>query len=136
MEGAPQTLEEIGRAVGITRERVRQILMVAEKRLRSFVECELKDLGPARAVAVPDSQTVTKEELPPGGPNAEPSQEARTSIGALCSPGVPVLTQEEPQLVRLDLERKQETAEHIADAVGGQVALYEQPVGDLEGFSE
>ena len=124
------------RAEGITRERVRQILMVAEKRLRSFVERELKDLVPARAVAVPDSQTVTKEELLPDGPNAEPSQEARTSIGALCSLGVSVLTQEEPQLVRLDLERNQEAAEHVADAVGRQVAFHGEPLVNLEGFSK
>ncbi|HET6884433.1 MAG TPA: sigma-70 family RNA polymerase sigma factor [Pirellulales bacterium] len=37
MDGLPQTLEEIGRADGITRERVRQILERAEGRLRALL---------------------------------------------------------------------------------------------------
>jgi len=54
MEGQPRTLEEIGQVEGITRERVRQILMVAEARLRRLIERKRKDLVPALAVAVPD----------------------------------------------------------------------------------
>ena len=46
MEGESRTLEEIGQLEGITRERVRQILLAAEKRLRTCVEREMKDLIP------------------------------------------------------------------------------------------
>jgi len=68
IDGAPGTLEEIGQVEGITRERVRQILMVAEKRLRSFIERELEDLVPAGAIGPSESQ----EALPDGGRSANP----------------------------------------------------------------
>lgn len=137
MEGEPQTLEQIGRAEGITSERVRQILVAAERRLRNIVEREMKDLVPACSVAaLPNVATGIEEEFLPCGPIDEPSEATRASIGARGSAGVSVLSQEEPQLVGLDLERNQETAEHVADAVGRQVAFHEEPVVDLEGFAE
>jgi RNA polymerase primary sigma factor len=45
-DGPPQTLEEIGQAEGLTRERIRQIQAVAERKLRFHVMRELKDLVP------------------------------------------------------------------------------------------
>jgi RNA polymerase primary sigma factor len=54
MEGDPQTLQEIAQTEGITRERVRQILLRAEERLRRFVTRKLPDLVPLRP-AVPNS---------------------------------------------------------------------------------
>ncbi len=50
----PMTLEEIGRAEGITRERVRQIQVGAERRLRTFIEGNLKDLVPEKSVTPGD----------------------------------------------------------------------------------
>jgi RNA polymerase primary sigma factor len=57
MEGDPLTLEEIGLAEGITRERVRQILLRAEERLRHFMERKLTDLVPMTSVVVTDAET-------------------------------------------------------------------------------
>src|SRR5271157_4640384 len=49
---------------------------------------------------------------------------------------VAVLAQEEPQLIRRNLECRDQAAEHVANAVGGQVAFHEEPLVDLEGFAE
>jgi RNA polymerase sigma factor (sigma-70 family) len=103
MEGGPQTLDEIGQTAGITRERVRQILLTAEKKLRTVVSRELKDLLPSRVVGVPDPQIAAQEVLPDDGQYAAPSQVGRMSNGALASSRVAVLAQEEPEITGLDL---------------------------------
>ncbi len=125
MEGDPQTLDQIGLKERITSERVRQILMVAERRLRSFVERKLSDLVSSGATGMPDSRAVTQEGFPTAGSDAEPTQELQSLIDALCSPGVPVLAQEELELAGLEIERDQEAADHVADAVSREVAFHE-----------
>jgi len=135
IEGDPQTLEQLGQAERITSERARQILMVAERRLRAFVERELSDLVPLGTIGAPDYQRLIQEELRTGGPDAERIQEVQSLIDALCSPSVPVLSQEELELAGLEIERDQEAADHVADAVGRQVAFHEEHVVNLEGFA-
>jgi RNA polymerase sigma factor (sigma-70 family) len=100
MDGQPQSLEEIAQAAGITRERVRQIIMVAEKKLRAFIERERKDLVPAGAIGAPDLKTVTLEAAPDACQDDDPSEEALTLIGPPVSIGIAVLSEEEPQLIR------------------------------------
>ncbi len=110
--------------------------MVAERRLRAFVERELNDLVPLGTIGAPDYQRVIQEELRTGGPDAQPIWEVQSLIEALCSPSVPVFSQEELNLVGIDLECNQEAAEHVANAVGRQVALHEQPVVHPQDFAE
>jgi RNA polymerase primary sigma factor len=124
IDGSPMTLEEIGQAEGITRERVRQIQVRAERKLRSLLVHELKDLVPTQGVVARASSVA----------GAAPTGKA--SGDALGSPGVSVLTQEELQLAEFDLEGGQKTAEHIADAVGGQVAFHEQAIVHLESLAK
>ncbi len=60
MEGDPRTFEQIGLAEGITRERVRQIVLRAEARLRFFIERDLTDLVPVRSAVAPNAETETE----------------------------------------------------------------------------
>jgi len=46
------------------------------------------------------------------------------------------LAQEESQLIRRNLDCIDQTAEHVADAVGRQVALDEEPLVNLEGAAK
>lgn len=50
----PRTLSEVGIAFSITRERVRQIQAVAERKLRTLIQADLKDLVPERQVTPGD----------------------------------------------------------------------------------
>ncbi len=54
----------------------------------------------------------------------------------LVASGVTVLAQEKPQLIRRNLECRDQAAEHVANAVGGQVAFHEEPLVNLDGFTE
>ena len=112
MDGDPRTLEEIGQQEGITRERVRQIQLCAELKLRTYIERELKDLLPSRVVDLPQPKPETGEVLPDVGKDAEAAQVDRTSYGTLASSCGAVLTQKEAKLAGLHLERDPETTEH------------------------
>ncbi len=57
MEGDPRTLEQVGLAEGITPERVRQIVLRAEARLRFFIERDLTDLVPVRSAVATNAET-------------------------------------------------------------------------------
>jgi RNA polymerase primary sigma factor len=129
MDGEPRVLGEIGQIEHISPERVRQILIVAERRVRRFIECKWKDLVPASEASEPGSRTVTAEEDPSDMPDIEPCGAASTSIGPL---GIPVLTQEDRQLLRLDFESSLEAAKHIADALCREIRLDKKAVVDLE----
>jgi len=93
--------------------------------LRAFVERKLSDLVPSGATGVRPSLTVTQVESRTAGSDAELTQEVLSLIEALCSPGVPVLSQEELELAGLEIESHQEAADHVADAVGREVAFHE-----------
>lgn len=54
----------------------------------------------------------------------------------LVASRVAILAQEELQFIRRNLECRDQAAEHVANAVGGQVAFHEEPLVDLEGFAE
>lgn len=56
LDGNTRTLEEISREEHITRERVRQIQVVAEKKLRGVIERELKGLIPLGVDEEPDRE--------------------------------------------------------------------------------
>ncbi len=116
MEGRPQSLEEIGRAAGITCERVRQIIMVAKRKLRAFIERERKDFVPPGVISAPDLKTVTPEVAPDGSDDDDLLQEALRLIEAPCSIGVAVLL--EAGLSRRDPDGNQEPVEHAAEVVG------------------
>jgi RNA polymerase sigma factor (sigma-70 family) len=111
MEGDPLTLEEIGQQEGITRERVRQIQLVAERKLRRVVERELRDLIPVPVVSERDVQPGAQEGILDGSEFGAPSLAGQASNGAFASPSVMVLPQEQPQLASLDLEHGRETTE-------------------------
>jgi RNA polymerase sigma factor (sigma-70 family) len=92
MDGKVLTLEQIGRAEGITRERVRQIVMAAENRLRYFVQREMPDLIPPTGVTVVrDVPSEVEEEASIGTPVDPSVQEAVSIIESLISSGVSVL---------------------------------------------
>jgi len=57
MEGDPRTLEQVGLAEGITPERVRQIVLRADTRLRFFIERDLTDLVPVRSAVATNAET-------------------------------------------------------------------------------
>jgi RNA polymerase primary sigma factor len=71
IESDPRTLEEIGQQEGITKERVRQIQMVAEKKLRTLVMRGLEDLLPSHFFNIPGPQAEDQECRPDGGRNTE-----------------------------------------------------------------
>lgn len=114
MEGHPRTLEEIALREGITRERVRQIQLVAERKLRTVVEGELKDLVPVHVVGGTDAQPGAQEVLLGGDEFDEPSLAGQPLNRAFASPSVAVLPQEQPQLAHLDLEQDQTTMDERA----------------------
>jgi RNA polymerase primary sigma factor len=60
LQGEPQTLETVGRELGLTRERVRQLEVQALKRL----ETELADLAPVHAAAAGATQAREAERIP------------------------------------------------------------------------
>jgi RNA polymerase primary sigma factor len=91
MDGDPFTLEEIGQQEGITRERVRQIQLVAERKLRRVVERELKDLSAEQVASEPDVQPRAQKMTHDGGEFDDPSLAGRASNGAFASPRVAVL---------------------------------------------
>jgi RNA polymerase sigma factor (sigma-70 family) len=118
MDGEVRTLEQIGRAEGITRERVRQIVVAAEKRLRHFVQREMPDLIPPNGVTVaPAVPSEVKQEASIYTPLDPSVQEAISLIESLVSSSVSILSQKELKLCELDLKDEQEPAEHVADAI-------------------
>jgi DNA-directed RNA polymerase sigma subunit (sigma70/sigma32) len=60
LQGEPQTLETVGREVGLTRERARQLEMQALKQL----ETELADLAPVQTAAAGAAQAREAERVP------------------------------------------------------------------------
>ena len=60
LQGEPQTLETVGRGLGLTRERVRQLEVQALKQL----ERELADLAPVQTVAAGAAQAREAERVP------------------------------------------------------------------------
>jgi RNA polymerase primary sigma factor len=60
LQGEPQTLETVGREIGLTRERVRQLEVQALKQL----ETELADLAPVQAAAAGAAQALAAERIP------------------------------------------------------------------------
>ncbi|MGH3038381.1 MAG: sigma-70 family RNA polymerase sigma factor [Gaiellaceae bacterium] len=60
LQGEPQTLETVGRELGLTRERVRQLEVQALKRL----ETELADLAPVQPAAAGAAQALVAERIP------------------------------------------------------------------------
>ena len=60
LQGERQTLETVGRELGLTRERVRQLEVQALKRL----ETELADLAPVQAAAAGAAQALVAERIP------------------------------------------------------------------------
>ena len=60
LQGEPQSLETVGRELGLTRERVRQLQVQALKRL----ETELADLAPVQAAAAGAAQALVAERIP------------------------------------------------------------------------
>jgi RNA polymerase primary sigma factor len=60
LQGEPQTLETVGRELGLTRERVRQLEVQALKQL----ETELADLAPVQAAAAGAAQALVAERIP------------------------------------------------------------------------
>jgi len=60
LQGEPQTLETVGRELGLTRERVRQLEVQALKQL----ETELADLAPVQAAAAGEAQALVAERIP------------------------------------------------------------------------
>jgi RNA polymerase primary sigma factor len=60
LQGEPQTLETVGREVGLTRERVRQLEMQALKQL----ETELADLAPVQTAAAGAAEAREAERVP------------------------------------------------------------------------
>ena len=60
MEGDLRTLEEIGLVEGVTRERVRQIVLRAVARLRFFIERDFTDLVPVRPAVATSAETETE----------------------------------------------------------------------------
>ena len=59
-----------------------------------------------------------KGNRPPHKPHDQAVQEVLTLIESLIPAGVPILPQEQLELVGFDLEREQESSEHVADSVG------------------
>jgi RNA polymerase primary sigma factor len=60
LQGEPQTLETVGRELGLTRERVRQLEVQALKQL----ETELADLAPVQTAAAGAAQALVAERIP------------------------------------------------------------------------
>ena len=60
LQGDPQTLETVGRELGLTRERVRQLELQALKQL----ETELADLAPVQTAAAGAAQAFVAERIP------------------------------------------------------------------------
>src|SRR5690242_18808264 len=54
------------------------------------------------------------------------------SCGIVGPPGVAILAQEHLHSIERDVESVKESLQHVADAVGGQVALHEQAVAYIE----
>jgi RNA polymerase primary sigma factor len=61
LQGEPQSLETVGRGLGLTRERVRQLQVQALKQL----EMELADLAPLETAAAGTAQAREAERVPP-----------------------------------------------------------------------
>jgi RNA polymerase sigma factor (sigma-70 family) len=61
LQGEPQSLETVGRGLGLTRERVRQLQGRALKQL----ETELADLAPVQTAAAGTAQAREAERVPP-----------------------------------------------------------------------
>ena len=134
IEGDPQTLGQISQVEGITRERVRQILVVAERKLRSFIQRKLSDLIPSGAVGPPHAPTVNREGIDIDVPDAEEIEEIASLIDALVSSGVAVLSEEELELAGLKVECDKKAMDHVTDAVGRQIAFHEEAVVNLQGL--
>jgi RNA polymerase primary sigma factor len=60
LQGEPRTLETVGRELGLTRERVRQLEVQALKQLKT----ELADLAPVQAAAAGAAQAPVAERIP------------------------------------------------------------------------
>jgi RNA polymerase primary sigma factor len=60
LQGEPQTLETVGRELGLTRERVRQLQVQALKQL----ETEMADLAPVQTAAAGAAQALVAERIP------------------------------------------------------------------------
>jgi RNA polymerase sigma factor (sigma-70 family) len=91
MEGEPQTLQQIGETEGITRERVRQILEAAKRKLRRSVERTGSRRPVTVSQAVLDHTSKVYEEISTDSAHTEPSGSSQPSVETLVSSGVPVL---------------------------------------------